>query len=108
MPGCGYALQLVFAAVMEVDAGSGDEVDDGARHQYLARDTSRQVSFVRTIANVGRCPGNLHSNNNWTAQRAPSIFSVADTTECFVGSKIALDEAELILHHVIVSCREGA
>ena len=37
LPLAGHALELVDAAVVEVDAGAGDEILDGARDEHLAR-----------------------------------------------------------------------
>src|SRR5262245_33671371 len=36
-PGSGDTFEFVFAAVLEFDAGSGDEVDDRSRYEHLAR-----------------------------------------------------------------------
>ena len=36
MPRLGDAFEAVFAAIVEADTGSGNEIDDGARHQHFA------------------------------------------------------------------------
>jgi hypothetical protein len=41
-PGSRYAFEFVFAAVVEVDLGSGEEISDRARHEHFARSGERR------------------------------------------------------------------
>src|SRR5919197_3887134 len=84
-PRAGDALQLVLAALLEVDPGAGDEVANGARDEHLARPGERRHARagvhgdpahlpVRQLALAGVEPG---------AQLEPeAAHAVADRAGC--------------------------